>query len=69
MKALRELARALHLGRTHLSVWHCEHAVLRAQRELARALDARDAARAELRIVQHEQTAPRVPEYLMRGKP
>ncbi len=67
MIAIRELLRSLRLTQTAISVWHCERSVARARTDLARALAAHDAARADLAIAAHEARGPEVPEYLRKG--
>lgn len=67
MTALREIFRLLHLGRQHLSVAHCERDIERAKSDLAKALAARDAALADIRIA--EAPPRRIPTFLLIQNP
>lgn len=67
MTALREILRLLHLGRQHLSVAQCERDIERAKADLAKAIDARDAAQAAIRIA--EPPPRRIPTFLLIQNP
>jgi len=64
VKTLRELVLLLRVAQTHLCVSHNERDVERAKQRLAMALESRDQAIANLRVIEGQEIRGQVPEYL-----
>lgn len=64
MMALRDLARTLHWGRQRHSLYHATRALDRAIADYALALDAYNAARAEI-IIADTVIPRRIPSFLL----
>ena len=66
MKTIREFLQLIRYGQASLSVAYYDNDVRLAKEGLARALNARDAALADMRV---NEPAPTVPAFLVRTDP
>ena len=69
MKTFRELILLLRVAQTHLCVHHNERDVERAKQRLALALEAKDKAVANLKVLEGEHNPDAIPQWLIKRVP
>lgn len=69
MKTFRELILLLRVAQTHLCVHHNERDVERAKERLAKAMEAKDSAIANLKILEGQHEPDAIPQWLIKRIP
>lgn len=69
MKTIRELFLLLRVAQTHLCVHHNERDIERAKERLALAMESRDRAIANLKILEGKHSPDDTPQWLIKRIP